>query len=607
MSYLVLARKYRPQKFEDVVGQTHVTTTLANSITAQRVAHAILFSGPRGTGKTTIARILAKTINCEQNRENPTAIPCNICNSCTEITAGNAVDVFEIDGASNNSVDQIRELRDNVRYMPAHSPYKIYIIDEVHMLSTAAFNALLKTLEEPPAHVKFMFATTEPHKIPITILSRCQRHDMRRIDLEKIVDYMKILCEREKVEVEDKSLALIAQESGGSMRDALSLLDQVMSCSMGNINHEQVLGILGTVDRQNLFDMSLAILGKDPDKILGLINDIYDKGHDLKRFYESITGHFRNLIVLKVAKQSNNLIDLPKHEIELMRKQTINVSTAFISQIMDILFAEEAAIRFSSQPKIAVEIALLKLLRIEPALSIKTLIEKLDLLQKKIESNKTGELQKDSIPAENQTYSNAIPEVKLTSVKESTLFFEKTTQNTIPQSTIQKPGMGNLQNIQQDNIQQDNEFQNKQTAALEEAQDKKSDLTASNFNAADSLEISWNKFRNWLGNVNPALTPSLSDSALKKLSNDSVEIEISGSKFNIQRVLNDKNRAFIENACRQFFRTDSKIIISANYKQADNNKIKKEQSNQLKQETLKNPVITEAVKVFDGNIETKIL
>lgn len=255
MAYLVLARKYRPQTFEEVVGQEHVTRTLKNAISGNRVAHAILFSGPRGTGKTTIARILAKAVNCESG---PTPTPCNGCRSCQDITAGRGVDVFEIDGASNNSVDQVRELRDNSRYMPAHSRYKIYIIDEVHMLSIAAFNALLKTLEEPPAHVLFFFATTEAHKIPITILSRCQRHDLRRIESAAISQHMEDLCRQEAVSLSSGNLWAIARESGGSMRDALSLLDQVLASRDGQIDDEYVMNLLGGMDRQVLYDLSEA-------------------------------------------------------------------------------------------------------------------------------------------------------------------------------------------------------------------------------------------------------------------------------------------------------------------------------------------------------------
>ncbi len=292
MSYQVLALKYRPQTFDQVVGQQHVTTTLTNAILQDRVAHAILFTGPRGTGKTTIARILAKAMNCK-NGPNPT--PCNTCKICKSIIEGHCSDVFEIDGASNNSVDQIRDLRENVTYMPSSAAYKIYIIDEVHMLSTAAFNALLKTLEEPPEHVMFIFATTEVHKIPATILSRCQRHDLNRISLDLISGHLQFLCNREKFSLENSSLDLIAQEADGSIRDALSLLDRILSSAKGGtIHHQQVLDGLGVLDRQILHDISAAIFKQDGAGLIELIERVNDAGIDLKKYYSDLVVHFRN-------------------------------------------------------------------------------------------------------------------------------------------------------------------------------------------------------------------------------------------------------------------------------------------------------------------------
>ena len=295
MSYLVFARKYRPQTFEEVVQQDHVTRTLTNAIEAGRVAHAILFAGPRGTGKTTVARVLAKAMNCAQG---PTRTPCNTCRSCREITAGNAADVFEIDGASNNSVDQVRELRDNLQYMPAYSRFKIYIIDEVHMLSLAAFNALLKTLEEPPEHILFMFATTELHKIPITILSRCQRHDLRRIDAEAIAGHLALICSQEAVDVDEASLNLIAQEAGGSMRDALSLLDHVLSCTQGAVTVELISDLLGIVDRDHLFELSHEVLNRNLSAVLQGIDAVWRKGYEVKRFFSDLITHFHHLTLV---------------------------------------------------------------------------------------------------------------------------------------------------------------------------------------------------------------------------------------------------------------------------------------------------------------------
>ena len=381
MSYLVLARKYRPQTFADVVKQDHVTQTLSHAISSGRVAHAILFTGPRGTGKTTIARILAKAMNCQQG---PTVSPCNVCRSCMEITSGQAVDVLEIDGASNNSVDQVRDLRDNVRYMPSHSRYKIYIIDEVHMLTAAAFNALLKTLEEPPAHVLFMFATTEPQKIPLTILSRCQRHDLRRIDTRSILEHLQSLCAKEAVDISPESLLIVAQEAGGSMRDALSLLDQILSFSEGKITHDLVISLLGVIDRQFIYDFSQAVLNGDITEILNLLETGYENGLDLKRLYSSLVEHFRNLLVVKICKNAQQLVDVPLHEIDRMQQQVKSVSVSSLNHIFDMLFSEEATIRYASLPRIALELVFFRIIQTRPALPIDDLIEKLDLLRKEI-------------------------------------------------------------------------------------------------------------------------------------------------------------------------------------------------------------------------------
>src|SRR5512136_1075662 len=264
-SYLVLARKWRPQLFEEVVGQRHITQTLQNAISQKRVAHAFLFTGARGVGKTSSARILAKALNCEKG---PGTNPCNQCATCQEVTHGTSMDVIEIDGASNRGIDEIRELKENVRYTPAKSRYKIYIIDEVHMLTTEAFNALLKTLEEPPPHVIFVFATTEPHKIPLTILSRCQRYDFKRIPLASILEQLRTIATQEGMEISDQSLHLIAREAEGSMRDAQSLLDQVLSYAGQKVSDKEVIEVLGVIDRKILHDSIAALADGDQARLL---------------------------------------------------------------------------------------------------------------------------------------------------------------------------------------------------------------------------------------------------------------------------------------------------------------------------------------------------
>src|SRR5690242_12998286 len=280
MGYLVLARKWRPQTFHDMTGQEHVVRTIANAIKADRVAHAYLFCGPRGVGKTTAARLLAKALNCEKG---PTADPCGVCQACTEIAAGTSVDVAEIDDASNNGVENVREIRENAKYLPQRDRHKIYIIDEVHMLTSAAFNALLKTLEEPPGHVKFIFATTEAHKLPDTILSRCQRHNFRRIPAAVMLQRLKDICAAEAAKISDASLALVVRQSDGGMRDALSLLDQILSACGAEASDEAVADALGAIDRTVVQDLTEALVRSDARRVLERVEEVFNRGVDLKR------------------------------------------------------------------------------------------------------------------------------------------------------------------------------------------------------------------------------------------------------------------------------------------------------------------------------------
>jgi DNA polymerase III subunit gamma/tau len=333
MAYQVLARKWRPQNFSDVVGQEHVTQTLVNAIRADRLAHAYLFAGPRGVGKTSVARILAKAINCEEGEPGK---PCNQCLSCTEITSGSSVDVQEIDGASNRGIDEIRELRGNINYLPSSSKYRVYIIDEVHMLTLPAFNALLKTLEEPPPHVKFIFATTEPHKVPVTILSRCQRFDFKRIPIHDIVHHLDNIAREEGVHISNTALSLIAREAEGGMRDAESLLDQVVSFAGMTVEDAQVTDILGIIDRELLFQISASIIEGDMKACLQMVDGIYNHGHDMKAFYRNLMQQFRDLLVSLISPE-NSLMELPEGDRERARQQAEKAGRERLQIILNFL------------------------------------------------------------------------------------------------------------------------------------------------------------------------------------------------------------------------------------------------------------------------------
>lgn len=381
MSYLVLARKWRPQIFDDLVGQEHVAQTLKNSIAADRVHHAFLFTGARGVGKTSAARIFAKALNCQ---EGPTTTPCGVCPSCVEITSSQGMDVLEIDGASNTGVDDIRELRENIRYLPSRSRYKIFIIDEVHMLSINAFNALLKTLEEPPEHAKFIFATTEPHKIPITILSRCQRFDFKKIALTPLQDRLRYIVDQEGITVSDDSLAAVARSGGGSMRDALSTLDQVIAFCGEQVADDEVQNLLGLVSRRLLVSTLEAVFERDPRQVLTLIQKVDDHGHSFRQFCRQLVELTRALVVLKVADEPGELIDFGETEVQELKAITATVVIEDLQRILETLIRTEADLATSHFPRFTIEMVLIRLSNMPAGTDIITLIGRLEGLERKL-------------------------------------------------------------------------------------------------------------------------------------------------------------------------------------------------------------------------------
>ena len=376
MSYLVLARKYRPSTFADLVGQEHVVRTLENAIRLERVHHAFLFTGARGVGKTTTARILARALNCEKG---PTSTPCGQCSLCVEIGNGNCPDVLEIDGASNTGVDNVRELKENVRYRPSRGTYKLYIIDEVHMLSQAAFNALLKTLEEPPEHVKFIFATTEPQKIPVTILSRCQRFDFRRVGAEKLREHLKQILSKEELELGTQALGYIVREAQGSVRDALSLLDQVLSYSGEALDDSIVVEALGVVDRQTIFELCNAILLKQGSVLLELIADVDARGHDMTDVAALLVEHLRDLMVAKVSESANQVLkDRAPEELEALALQAQSIDKPLLHRLFTLAVRVAEDVSRSFHPRVSLEMGLLRLLEAESAQSLESLLQKID-------------------------------------------------------------------------------------------------------------------------------------------------------------------------------------------------------------------------------------
>jgi DNA polymerase-3 subunit gamma/tau len=378
MSYLVFARKWRPQTFEEVVDQKHIARTIQNAIRSNRIAHSFLFTGERGVGKTSVARILAKALNCA---EGPTPSPCNTCKSCEEITKGISMDVLEIDGASNNSVDDIRELREKIRYVPVSSRYKVYIIDEVHMLSTSAFNALLKTLEEPPPHAIFILATTEPHKIPDTILSRCQRFDFKRISLPGIMDNLKKIVSDEKIEISEQALFLIARASEGSMRDAQSILERIISYAGEKVEEEQVQEVLGVLDQRLLSEFSSALIERDDKKCLDVIDRIYASGYDLKQAYYSLLEQVRNLLIVKISPDPSRLIMLSDAGFSELREQSGKISAEEIQGLFKLLLQSEEEMQRSPFPKLILEMTILRMVQLRPSLPLDEIITKLRILE----------------------------------------------------------------------------------------------------------------------------------------------------------------------------------------------------------------------------------
>lgn len=384
MSYTALYRKFRPDNYEDVKGQEHITTTLKNQIISERIGHAYLFCGTRGTGKTTVAKIFARAVNCEHPVNGN---PCNECEMCRAIRTGTSMNVIEMDAASNNGVENIRQIVEEVQYRPTTGRYKVYIIDEVHMLSTSAFNALLKTLEEPPEYVVFILATTEAHKIPITILSRCQRYDFKHISVDTIKDRLKELADIEKMEIEDRALKYIAKAADGSLRDALSLLDQCEAFSIGEpLTYDKTLEILGAVDTDVFSNMLRAIISEDTISCMELIEEVVSYGRDLAQFVVDFTWYLRNLLLLKTSENAYEIIDMSSEKLESLKEEAGLLETDVVMRYIRILSELSNQIKYSSQKRVLIEIALIKIMQPAMEVDYESLKNRVSNIEKKLEN-----------------------------------------------------------------------------------------------------------------------------------------------------------------------------------------------------------------------------
>ena len=565
MSYLVLARKWRPQVFEEVIGQRSIAQTLQNAISQKRVAHAFLFTGARGVGKTSTARILAKALNCEAG---PRINPCNQCTTCHEVSSGNSMDVIEIDGASNRGIDEIRELRENVRYTPAKSRYKIYIIDEVHMLTREAFNALLKTLEEPPPHIIFVFATTEPHKIPTTILSRCQRYDFKRIPLKETIGNLKRIIEEEKIQLSQRGLLSIAQASEGSLRDAQSLLDQVISYGGKDIRDEDIAEILGLIDRKILCDTIEAIANRDVERCVEIVDYVYEFGYDLQHFCRELLQYLRNLILMKVSQHPEGVMELPEEELAVLRKQAERFQFDQLSHLFSLLLKGEGEVVQSTFPRTMLEMALIRMATLRPILPIDEILKKLEKLGK-VEHSTIGENDMPLADERLEGLNKALGPMGATEEMDSL--------------SLEKPMVSTDSPIEGEN---------------EEAFQK-------------TREETWKKLIDFTRARNPVLGSFLAMGNLIDVSDEKIEIGFEKDSFHFDRISEKENRSQLESICHEYLQRKAKVIISAldqrvGLKRRVTSETEGLPRNKLESRSEKgtgeNPLIQEALRLFNGKL-----
>ncbi len=586
MSYLVLARQWRPQAFEDVIGQRPITQTLQNAISQDRVSHAFLFTGARGVGKTSTARILAKALNCEKG---PRQInPCNECTNCREITDGTSMDVMEIDGASNRGIEEIRELRENVRYTPAKSRHKVYIIDEVHMLTREAFNALLKTLEEPPDHIIFIFATTEPHKIPATILSRCQRYDFKRIPLKEMMENLKRIVDKEGIQISQRGLLLLVRESEGSMRDAQSLLDQVISYGGKEIKDEDINEVLGLIDRKILSDTIEAIAGRDATRCVEIVEHIYHYGYDIQHFCRELLHILRNLILIKVSEHPEGLIELPSEELEELKKQAERFQFEQVDHLFSLLLKGEEEVAQSAFPRTMLEIVLIRMANFRPIVPIDEILKKLEGMGKT--PSTTGVTKTVGVSQHGNPAGAMSPQRRVEQP-------QKSPEGKTGRKVIEKEKPPNKM-VQEGSLSPGQEAKDLEIYREERSLEESREFT----------EEVWRGLVDFTRARNPILGSFLIFGNPLRLSDDKVEIGFEKDSFHYDRILERGNQSQLELICREYFKKNTKVVISAverGTRQQGAAYVERDGQDKVKNQTEGDSLIQEALRLFDGKIVKK--
>jgi len=566
MSYQVLARKWRPQIFEEVVGQKAVVQTLQNALRSKRIAQAFLFAGPRGVGKTSVARILAKALNCV---EGPGPVPCNHCDSCLEITRSIAPDVFEIDGASNTGVDHVRDLQETIRYLPQKHRFKIFIVDEVHMLSTPAFNAFLKTLEEPPRHVIFIFATTEPHKIIRTVVDRCQRYDFKKIPAEVIAGHVQAIAQAEGITLSQRGLQLISREADGSLRDAQSMVDQLVTYAGTTVEDRDVIECLGIADHDLVAGIVDAVLESRLSDCLELTAAVFDHGTDLRNFYRDLVGDVRNLMIARISKEPVLFSGLEDHEIDDLRRRSAAVSLERLQMMVRLLIESETLVYRATMPKVVVEALLLRLALLPSGTSFQTILKKLGSLQEKMQEKPSA---KSTTRVSDEPDSEHL----------------QTEGGVLPGASLLRPESGMT------------------------APDSSQAFPMAGLHGRAAVEERWLAFKEFVRTRKPLLGSLLDHGTVLSLDDEHLQIEFPAKTIFSESLREESKRRELAGLCTEHFGKSLKVAVLESAgngsEHADNSGLTAAQAREkMRDEARTHPLVREALSLFGGGIaEIKI-